>query len=69
MEASHSKLHLAKFGGHRLCCRRYTTDLIFDVTFSDHVIKGLCEFMEGSSSLYKPKLSSLLATGIAVVDI
>ena len=33
----------------------------------DHVIKGLYEFMEESSSLYIPTLSSLVATDIVEV--
>ena len=31
------------------------TDLMFHVTLQDQLIKGLCEFMEWSSSLYIPK--------------
>ena len=33
------------------------------------LIKGLCEFMEGSSLLHIPTLPSLVSTGIVVVDI
>ena len=51
------------------CCSRDIIDLIFHVTLEDHVIKGLCEVMEGSSSLYIPTLPSLVATNIVVVDI
>ena len=39
----------------------------FNVTLQDHVIKGSCEFMKGSSSLYVTTLSGLLAIGIEVV--
>ena len=48
VEASHSKSHLAKFGGHRSFGSRDITDL-FHVTLQDHVIKEPCEFMDGSS--------------------
>lgn len=60
--------YLIKFGSHSLFCSRDKTDLIFQVTLQDLVIKGLCEFLEGNSSLYIPTLPSLVATGIAVVD-
>ena len=35
----------------------------------DHVIKGSCEFMEGSSSLYITTLPGLVAKGIVVMEI
>ena len=38
--------YLAKFGGHSPCGSRD----IFHVTLQHHVIKGPCDFMEGSSS-------------------
>lgn len=60
-EVSHSK-----FGGHRPC-RVDMTDLIFYVILQDHVIEGLCDFVEGSSSLYILTLSSLVVRGIVVV--
>ena len=34
----------------------------------DHVIKGSCDFMEGSSSLYKTTLPGLVAIGIVAVE-
>ena len=59
---------LAKFSGHRPYCSRGITDLIFLVTFQDYVVKGLCEFINGSSLFYTPTLKSLVVTGIAVAD-
>ena len=35
----------------------------------DHVIEGLCEFMEGGSWLYILNLPSFIGTDIVVVDI
>ena len=55
--------HLAKSGSYRPCCRIDIRELIFHVTLREHVIKGLCEFMKGSSSLHIPTLPSLVATG------
>ena len=69
VEASHSKLPLAKFGDHRHFCSRDITDLMFQVTLEDRLINGLYEFMEGISSLYVPTPSGLVTTDIAVVDI
>ena len=69
VEASLSKSPLCKFGDHRPCYSRDVTDLIFQMTFQDQVIRGLCKFMEGSSSLSIPILPSLMATDIVVVDI
>lgn len=43
------------------------TNLVFHVTLQEHVIKVLCEFMEGSSLLYT--LPNLVAACIASVDI
>ena len=57
------------YNGYRSCGSRDVTYLICQVTLQVHVIKELCEFMEGNSSLYIPILSSLVATGIVVVDI
>ena len=62
-------VEITKFVGDRPYCSRDITDLIFHVTLHDHAIKGLCELMEGSSSLYIPTLPSLVARGIVVVDI
>ena len=55
--------HLAKFGSYRPCCRIDIRELIFHMTLREHAIKGLCEFMKGSSSLHIPTLPSLAATG------
>lgn len=47
----------AKFGGHRHCS---SSDIIFFLIFHvtsgdhDHVLKGLCEFMDGSLSQKVP---------------
>ena len=38
------------------------------MTLQDHMIKGPCDIMEGSSLLNIPTLSSLVAMGIVVVD-
>ena len=35
----------------------------------DHMIKGSCDFMEGSFSLYVTTLSGVVAIGIMVVEI
>ena len=48
---------------------RDITDQIFLVTWQDHLIKGSCNFMGGSSSLHIPTLPSLVTIGTAVVDI
>ena len=61
--------HLRKFSGHRLCCRSDITYLVFHVILQDHVIKGLCKFMEGNSSMYIPTLPSLVVTSIVVLGI
>ena len=61
--------HFSKFSGHRPCGSRVITHLIFHVILKDHVIKGACQFLKGSSSVYIPTLPSLVALGIVVVDI
>ena len=43
--------HLTKFGSHRPCGSKDTTDLMFLVSLQNHRIKGIYNFMEGSSSL------------------
>ena len=35
----------------------------------DHLIKGLCDFMEGDSSLYVTIMPGFLAKGIVVMEI
>ena len=60
---------LIKFGDHRPSGSRDITDLVFHVTLQDHVIKGPCDFMDRSSSLYIPTLPSLVTINIVVVDI
>ena len=35
----------------------------------DHVIKGLCDFMEGNSLLFISTMPRLVPIGIAVTDI
>ena len=57
------------FGGRSYCSSEDIMKLIGHVTLQDHVIKGPCDFMEGSSPLYIPKLQSLVAMRIVVVDI
>ena len=61
--------HLSKFGEHRPCGSRDRKDRVFHVTLQGHMIKGPCDFMEGSSSLSIPTLPSLLVTDIVSVDI
>ena len=48
---------------------RDITDQIFQVTWQDHLIKGSCNFMGGSSSLCIPTLPSSVTIGTVVVDI
>ena len=59
--------HLAKFNGHRPCGSGDIAYLIYHVTLKDHLIKGFCDFMEGSSSLYILTLLRLVAIDIVVV--
>ena len=57
---------LSKFAGLRPYCSTDITGLIFHVTLQDHMIAGLCGFMEGSSSLsslYIPTLPSISLHG------
>ena len=42
---------------------------MFHMTLQNHVIKGPCDFMEESSSLYIPTLPNSVATDIVLVDI
>ena len=51
-----------KFGAQNIYGYSDITDLI------DHMIEELCGFMERSSSLYIPTLSSLVAISIVVVN-
>ena len=57
------------FNGQRPCSSRDITYLICHVTLQDHVIKGSCDFMEGSSSLYVTTMLCLVAINIVVVEI
>ena len=59
---------LSSFNGHRSCDSRDITDLIFHVTLQDHLIKRGRDFMEGSSSLYIPTLSTLVVTSVVIAD-
>ena len=43
--------------------------LIFHVTFREHMSKGLCEFMGGSSPRWVTILRSLMAIGLVKVEI
>ena len=43
--------------------------MICHVILQDHVIKGSCDFIEGSSSLYVTALLSLVPVVIVVVEI
>ena len=58
----------AKFGGLRNCCIGDLTVLVFHVILKDHVIKWLCDFMEGDLSLHVTTLPSLVAMSIALVE-
>ena len=55
--------HLAKFNGHILFCSEDITNLVWHVTLQDHLIKGSCDFMKGSPSLYVTILPSLVTIG------
>ena len=46
--------HFPKFCGHMPCGSSDTAAKIVYMTFQDHVLKGLDDFMEGSSSLTIP---------------
>ena len=61
--------HFAKFGDHRSCVSRDITNLIIHVTLQEHIIKGPCDFVKGSSSVHISTLPSLVAIGIVLVDI
>ena len=61
--------HITKFNGHRPCGSRNVTHLICHMTLQLHVIKGFCDFMERSSTLYVTTLSSSVAVVILVVEI
>ena len=64
--ASHDHV-FKEFGDYRFCCSRDITGLIFHLILREHVIKGLCEFMEGSFTLSITTLPSLMATGIVAM--
>ena len=64
--ASHN---FAMFVGHWSDANESITSLVFRVTSEDHVSEGSLDFMGGSSSLYVTTLPSLIAVGIAVVEI
>ena len=59
--------HITKLNGHRPCISRDITYLICHVNLQDHMIKGSCDFIEGSSSLYVTTLPGLVGTSIVVV--
>ena len=61
--------HPATFGEHSHCDSGDLTYLICHVTLQDYVIKGSCDFMEGSSTFYGTTLPSLVATRILLVKI
>ena len=61
--------HLAKSNGQRSFGSRDITYIIYQVTLQDHMIKKFCDFIEGSSSLYRTILPSLIAIVIVVVEI
>ena len=61
--------HLAIFACHRTCGSRDTTNLNFRLIMQNHVIKGLCDFMEGNSLLSISNMPRLVPIGIAVTDI
>ena len=64
--ASHN---FAMFVGHWPDASESITSLVFRVISEDHVSEGSHDFMGGSSSLYVTTLPSLIAVGIAVVEI
>ena len=60
--------HLAMFGGHWSIAIGYVKYLIFHVTSQKYVIEGSSNFMCGSFLWYVTTLPSLLAIGIALVE-
>ena len=69
VEPSHTMSPTKQVWWHWRSGSRDVTDIILHVTFQDHVIKSLCDFIEGSSSLCISILLSLVVPGIAVVNI
>ena len=59
--------HTANFSGFKHCGGG-DISLICQKISQDHVIKGQCNFMSGSSSFYVTNLTSLVAIGIMVVE-
>ena len=57
VEAPHVSHHFAEF------------NLRFLINLQDHVIKGSCDFVQGTSSLYTPTLPNLVAAGFVVEEI
>ena len=58
----------AKFGGHTHCGSKDTT-LMRYVILQDHVIKGSCDFMGKSQSVWITILPSFVAIGTLIVKI
>ena len=61
--------HRIKFNSHKPCGSSDIKYIICDVILQDHVIKGSCDYIEGSSSLYVTALLSLVPVVIVVVEI
>ena len=57
------------FGVHKQSGRRDIMIFVCDVTLQDHVIKGSCDFIDGSTFWQVATLPSLVATGIVVMEI
>ena len=58
----------AKFGGHTHCGSKDTT-LMRYVILQDHVIKGSCDFMGKSQSVWITILPNFVAIGTLIVKI
>lgn len=57
------------FGGYWSSLNGEIAYLNFQATLKDHVIKGSCNSMRGSSSLYVINLPRLIVLGIVLVEI
>ena len=69
VEAPHISHHFAKFNSHRPRNSTDIRDLRFLINLQDYVIKGSCNFVQGTSSLYTPSLPNLVAIGFVVEEI
>ena len=61
--------HLPIFGHHWSSASGNTKYLIFYVTSQNHLIEGSCKFVNKTSLLSVTTMPSLVAIGIAVIEI